>query len=182
MESNQKVGITLEEYLGPGLNASIGPFVALGNPEDYLAPPGALRIYAKDDEWKARFDELARRAACVILEVSKSENLDWEFEHLRAAGLHEKLFILTRPSTEGSPLAWAYWGMLWRVRGIRSMTWPEFSGDLKKRGYEISFDDPGPALYSHSTPGVKASCLRRKGPGRRSSLSRYRLGSLSARR
>lgn len=161
--SNQKVGITLEEYLGPGLNASIGPFVALGNPEDYLAPPGALRIYAKDDEWKARFDELARRAACVILEVSKSENLDWEFEHLRAEGLQEKLFVLTRPSTAGSPLAWAYWGMLWRVRGIRSMTWPEFSGDLKKVGYEISFDDPGPGAVLAFDPRGKGFVLTTEG-------------------
>ena len=23
------------------------------------------------------------------------------------------------------------------------MTWPQFCGDLKKLGYEISFDDPG---------------------------------------
>jgi hypothetical protein len=89
----QKIGLTVEEYLAQELHDSIGPFVALGSPEDYLAPPGALRIYAKDDEWKARFDELARRAACVIVEVSKSDNLRWEFEHLRSEGLEEKLFV-----------------------------------------------------------------------------------------
>ena len=141
--SDQKIGITIEEYLAQDLNQSIGPFVALGSPEDYLAPPGALRLYAKDDEWKARFDELARKAACIIVEVSKSDNLRWEFEHLRAEGLQEKLFILTRPSEEGSRFGWMFWGMLWRVKGIRTMKWPEFSGDLKKLGYDINFGDPG---------------------------------------
>src|SRR5271169_1667219 len=141
--ADQKIGLTLEEYLAEDLNHSIGPFVALGSPEDYLAPPGALRVYAKDDEWKARFDELARQAACVIVEVSKSDNLRWEFEHLRGEGLQEKLFVLTRPSTEGSRIAWKYWGMLWRVKGIRTMMWPEFSSDLQKLGYSIKFSDPG---------------------------------------
>jgi hypothetical protein len=141
--ADQKIGITVEEYLADDLNTSIGPFVALGSPEDYVAPPGALRLYAKDDEWKSRFDELARRAACVIVEVSKSANLRWEFEHLRTEGLQEKLFILTRPSTEGSRFGWAFWELLWRVKGIRPMKWPEFSSEIKKLGYEIKFADPG---------------------------------------
>ena len=43
-KSDQKIGLTLEEYLGKDLSRSIGPFVALGSPEDYLAPP-ALYAY-----------------------------------------------------------------------------------------------------------------------------------------
>jgi len=89
-KSDQKIGLTLEEYLGKDLSRSIGPFVALGSPEDYLAPPGALRIYAKDDEWKEKFETLAQKAAAIIVEVSKSDNLRWEFEHLRDEGLQEK--------------------------------------------------------------------------------------------
>lgn len=63
-----------------------------------------MRLHAKDDEWKTRFDELARRAACIIVEVGKSDNLRWEFEHLRSEGFEEKLFPLTRPSKEGIAL------------------------------------------------------------------------------
>ena len=143
ISQGNQIGITVEEYLAQDIDASIGPFVALGSPEDWLAPPGALRVYAKDDEWKTRFDELARRAACVIVEVSKSDNLHWEFEHLRAEGMQEKLFVLTRPTAKGARMAWANWGMLWKVKGIRSMTWPEFSSDLQKLGYQINFGDPG---------------------------------------
>lgn len=140
---DQKIGITLEEYLADEIKSDIGPFVALGSPEDYLAPPGALRVYAKDDDWKQRFDELARKSAGVIVEVSKSDNLRWEFEHLRGEALQEKLFVLTRPSTEGSKIGWAFWGLLWRVKGIRTMGWQEFSTEMRNLGYEISFLDPG---------------------------------------
>lgn len=90
-----------------------------------------------------RFDELARRSVCVIVEVTKSDNLRWEFEHLRSEGLQEKLFVLTRPCTEGSKLSWAFWGLLWRLKGIRSMSWQEFSADLTRLGYQISFGDAG---------------------------------------
>ena len=86
---DQKIGLTVEEYWAPELNESIGPLVGLGSPEDYLAPPGALCLYAKHDEWKTRFSELARRAASIIVEVSKSDNLRWEFERLRSQGLRE---------------------------------------------------------------------------------------------
>ena len=140
---DQKIGLTLEEYLGNDLRYWIGPFVALGSPQDYLAPPGALRVYAKDDEWKDKFDALAQRAAAIIVEVSKSDNLRWEFEHLRSEGLQDKLFVLTRPSMEGSKFAWAFWGAVWRVKGIRTMKRQEFCSDVGKLGYRVNLADPG---------------------------------------
>jgi hypothetical protein len=142
-EDHQMIGITEDEYLADEIAGSLGPFVALGSPEDYLAPPGALRTYAKDEDWKMRFDELARESICVIVAISKSDNLRWEFEHLRSEGLQEKLFVLSRPSTEGTRLAWALWGLLWRLKGIQTATWSDFSADLTRLGYEITFRDPG---------------------------------------
>lgn len=142
-KSDQKIGLTVEEYLSQDINRFLGPFIALGSPEDYIAPPGALRLYAKDEDWKAQFDTLARQASAIIVEVSKSENLRWEFEHLRSEGLQEKLFVLTRPSTEGSKFAWAFWEVLWRLKGIRAIPWEEFSTSLAHLGYEIGFNDPG---------------------------------------
>jgi len=40
--------ITLEKYLSAKITELIGPFVALGSPEDYLPPEGAARFYAED--------------------------------------------------------------------------------------------------------------------------------------
>jgi hypothetical protein len=51
--------------------------------------------------------------------------------------------VLTRPSTEGSHISWKFWETLWLVKGLHTMTWPEFSGELKKLGYQINFGDPG---------------------------------------
>jgi hypothetical protein len=140
----EAIGLTLEEYLGDAVARSIGPFVALGSPEDYVSPKGASRVYTKDEEWKTQLDDLARKAACIIVEVSKSDNLRWELEHLRAERLQEKLFVLTRPSTKPSNMAWVYWGLLWRLKGIRTVTWPEFAAYMAKLEYEIDIVDPGP--------------------------------------
>ena len=37
---------------------------------------------------------------------------------------------ITRPLTEGSAFAWAFWSLLWRLRGIRSVRRQEFARDL----------------------------------------------------
>jgi hypothetical protein len=140
----ETIGLTLEEFLGDEVVRLIGPFVALGSPEDYVSPKGAARLYTKDEEWKTQLSDLARKAACIVVEVSKSDNLRWELEHLRAERLQEKLFVLTRPSTKGQTMAWGYWGLLWRLKGIRTVNWSEFTAEMTKLGYEIDIVDPGP--------------------------------------
>jgi hypothetical protein len=153
-KDEQKIGITFEEYLCDALERSIGPFVALGGPEDYLAPEGATRIYAKDDTWMEKFEELAQRSACILVEVGRSSNLLWEFEYLRRQGLQQRLAVVTRPSTEGSSFAWAFWNLLWRMKGLRTVTWREFSHDLDKLGYDLDFEDPGAgAVLTFDTEG-----------------------------
>ena len=140
----QKVGIPFEQYLSGAVEDCLGPFVALGSPEDYLAPEGALRTYAKDTDWMERLDGLARQANCLLVEMGRSANLRWEFEHLRREGLQQKLFVVTRHSTEGSGLAWAFWGLVWRLQGLRPVNWKEFSSDLARLGYDLGLEDPGP--------------------------------------
>lgn len=141
---DQNVGVTFEGYFGAVLNKAIGPFVALGSPEDYLAPEGATRMYAKETDWMQRLEELADHALCMVVEVGKSANLRWEFEHLRSAGQQTKLFVFTRPKREPrTRLAYAFWGLLWRVKGIEKITWPQFAADLGKMGYRPG-EDPGP--------------------------------------
>jgi hypothetical protein len=139
-----QVHLTFEQYFSKTLTDVFGPFVALGGPEDYLPPEGAIRLYAKDNEWTERLDALARRAVCILVELGRSENLRWEFDYLRREGLQKKVFLVTQPSHEDSKFAWAYRGIFWRLKGIRAVSWQEFSTDLGKLGYDLKFEDPGP--------------------------------------
>ncbi len=138
------VHLTFEQYFETLLAQTIGPFVALGSPEDYVAPEGAMRVYAKDSEWTEWLHDLAMRAVCILVEFGRSENLHWEFEHLRREGLQKKLFVLTQPSHDDARFAWAFRNTLARLKGLRPVRWSEFSRNLAKLGYELNFEDPGP--------------------------------------
>jgi hypothetical protein len=123
----QAIGLTFEEYLGDAFFAQIGPFIALGSPEDYLSPEGALRTYADDANWKDLFLRFAREAACIIAEAGKSSNLHWEFTQIRQEGLQQKLFIFTRLSRRGYEYQWAFWNLLWRLKGLHPVAATLFS-------------------------------------------------------
>lgn len=152
-EPEHRIGIPFEQYFSDAVESCLGPFVALGSPEDYLAPEGAFRMYATDTDWMENLSRLARESICLLVEMGKSTNLHWEFEHLRRERLQKKLFVITRHSTatrhspEGAALGWAFWaffGLVWRLQGLRSVNWKEFSNELASLGYELGFEDPGP--------------------------------------
>jgi hypothetical protein len=56
---DRPVTFTFEEYLRDTFWKRIGPFVALGNPEDYLPRRGAVRTYAVDEGWYEYVERLA---------------------------------------------------------------------------------------------------------------------------
>jgi hypothetical protein len=62
----KSLNVTLEDFLGPEITNRIGPFVALGNPLDFVPPDGAARAYVADDEWPKHFADLVRRARCMV--------------------------------------------------------------------------------------------------------------------
>jgi hypothetical protein len=135
-EPEMNIGITLEEYLSMAINESVGPFVALGSPEDYISPGGAARVYCRDDNWMRQFDTLARQSACIIAQFGKSNHMRWEFDHLRREGLQERLCIITRHTEQE---------MFWeRLKGIPDVSWLQFSDDLAELGYDLRFEYPGP--------------------------------------
>lgn len=137
------VAVTFEEYLANVVQKCIGPFVALGSPEDFLSPVGAARTYAKDEAWRKDFDQLARSAAAILVEVGKSQNLKWEFEHIREEGWHERLFVITPHPTvsRGYRRVWSRWAQ--RLKGTSRASWREFSEGLVELGYHPG-PDPGP--------------------------------------
>lgn len=142
-----RYGATLEQYFGGTLREFVGPFVALGNPLDYAPPEGAARTYERDENWKERFLNLARRAACIIIQVGESQNLRWEFEAIKAEGLQTKVFILTSPKKKNN--AWNRFAqkcvdLKQRIKGAKLIVWPEFAAGMRDAGYQLDESEPPP--------------------------------------
>lgn len=88
---------TLEAYLEAELTRQIGPFVALGNPGDFVPPErGAARVYVADETWKQQLDEWLQRAAAILVVPEVSQNVGWELRRVVDLGYTRRLFILTR--------------------------------------------------------------------------------------
>ena len=142
--------LTFEQYLGAAFRERIGPFVALGNPEDYLPRPGAIRTYAADEDWYEYFERLAGQAACIVMTVSNSDNLQRELTFIRREGLQSRLFIFT--DLYGAPHGFYYtvlkpvfWLMLQLYgppRFDEKATWEQLAQSVKKLGFDLG-DDPG---------------------------------------
>ena len=143
-QKGDAVRITLEVYLAASLRRQIGPLVALGSPEDFTHPvSGAVRKYASDEDWQQEFEELAASAAAILVDAGNSANLRWEFEHILRRGRHDRLILLTSHPTRFSRHA-TFWRRLERLMGISTPTWPELAAMLRRAGYDVAPDDPGP--------------------------------------
>jgi hypothetical protein len=68
---------TFEEHLAAALRP-IGPLVALGQPEEALAPVGASRLYETNETWKDSVVDLFRKARIVVLIFDTSSSVLWE--------------------------------------------------------------------------------------------------------
>ena len=134
------VTIPLDEYLKPTIERRIGPFLALGNPQDYFTPAGALRAYFKDETWMEEFRELAKHAACFLVGAGASSNLRWELQYLRQANLHGRLVVIAGHPTQARTSVWA--GLASRMAGTRLVSWHDFAGTLKEVGYEVPAGEP----------------------------------------
>jgi hypothetical protein len=145
-----QTGVTFEQYFSAAVNDAIGPLVALGSPEDYLSPEGATRLYASDTDWVQHFRDLAGRSACILMEVTQSENLRLELQTLRTEGWHEKLFIFTRPAARRGWRNWrfalgrAVLAWLAHQKGVVPVSWAGFVQALATLGYRLTPHDPGP--------------------------------------
>ena len=138
------VWITFEQYVGPTIRREIGPFVALGSPEDYLPPFGAARKYAEDAMWQEDFERLLTTTAAILAEVGDSQNLKWEFSRIRAHGLQERLFLVTRhASMFGGSVRFRLSRRIERWMGVASVSWAEFSSALAGLGYRLASESPG---------------------------------------
>jgi hypothetical protein len=161
--------MTLEEYLQDEITRSLGPFVALGNPLDFMPPGGAARLYLPDEEWMNRFSEFIEQAACAIMIAGSSEHVLWELQRLKAMGFHQRLFILTKPQVVRKAHSLPAKALRWYVRLFtkpprkredRPIPWSAFAEALRQAGYDPGTADPGPgAVVSFDVRG-RAVVLR----------------------
>lgn len=129
--------VTFEAYLARTVQTELGPFVALGDPEDYLPPLGAARKYFSDESWRESFLELLTTSVCTVTTVGHSENLLWEMQTLRAGGHHTRLFVLTRPVRK------SWWRRIFPARSKPLLReWSAFAAVLKRCGLTLG-DYPG---------------------------------------
>ena len=140
------LSLTLEEYLGTEMSTRIGPFIALGNPIDFVPPEGAARAYVADEEWTKYFEEMARRARCIVTMAAVSENVAWELAQIRSMGLQQRLFVLTKPKLAGK---------------TKSVAWDPFAAALQRAGYQSCGEDPGPGAAVGFDCGGQALILKR---------------------
>jgi hypothetical protein len=155
------IGVRFEEYFRPAVTSSAGPFVALGNPEDYIPREGAFRLYAKDSDWRERLDDLARRASWILVEIGNSDALAWEFDHLRREGLQQKVFIITPPAREVARSAWWFIDFNRYINGMGAVSWLQFCERIAPFGYKMDRTDPGPGAVVTFDDNAKSVVLIR---------------------
>jgi hypothetical protein len=141
LNPDPQVTVRFEQYFSNVFTQRIGPFVALGNPEDYTQPEGAVRMYASDTDWQSHVERLAGNSSCIVTEVAGSNNLKWELDYLRQHDLHRKLFVFTKPA-KVKPYK-LYPLIVWLKGGTPEVKWSDYAASMAASGYQLP-DDPGP--------------------------------------
>jgi hypothetical protein len=138
---------TLEAYFAREIRERVGPFVALGDPDDYVPSVGAAREYVDDHGWRQVFEDLARRSQFMLMRPEASDNLLAEVRWLDAEALLGKLCVVTSAARERRffPRPWG--------RGWERRRWSGFAAALHSigldlgpypgRGAVVSFDPGG---------------------------------------
>ena len=70
-------GLSFDDFLASSVRKRLGPFVGLGDPNDYLPTPGVTRVYQDDANWQDAVLDLVRRAGAVILVEGSTPGFRW---------------------------------------------------------------------------------------------------------
>ena len=73
---------SIEEEVLAKILREVGPFVAIGRPEDKLPPLGAAREYLPKGPWKPAVRDLLDEARMVVLVSGETEGLAWEMQEV----------------------------------------------------------------------------------------------------
>jgi hypothetical protein len=134
--------VTIDEFLRPAVRAELGPFIALGDPADYLAPRGAAHGYVGDAVWREELSRLVEQSQCLVAAPGTAAGLVWEFDHVKRLGCVDKLYVLTAPSMRSRRHALAVW-LQYGLSKVPSAQWSAFADAMATVGYDVG-PDPGP--------------------------------------
>ena len=85
---------TAEEQLGLYLRKR-GPFVAIGQPGERFASPGAWRMYVTNEEWQGVVEEHLAQSQVIVLQPASTAGVWWEVERvLKSVPLPKVLLCL----------------------------------------------------------------------------------------
>ncbi len=119
----QEFGETFEQFIASAAE-ELGPFIALGDPDDYLPTFGAAKVYLNDNSWKPSVTDFLDRSACVIILEGATQSLKWELGEARTRCSPGKIFLVSPPAP------------------FPRLGWAEFARLLAEAGFEVP-PDPG---------------------------------------
>ena len=148
MDENKETGnrrnMSIEEFIGAPIIREVGPFIALGNPDDYLPTTGAIKSYRPHNDWKSYVTQRVAEAGCVVVLEGATESLGWELRLLRENMERGRVFI------QRIPIGYESWEeQQMSSQDLQLMAdarWRQFCFVLRNAGWNVSPDsDPPPA-------------------------------------
>jgi hypothetical protein len=138
----------LETMLERAVHQS-GFLVALGQPGEMI---GAGRIAVAKEEWKGRFESLARAAACIFVIPSHTTGTKWEVEWLRENAFLAKCVFIMPPRIKEK--------IVWRKRKLVKITvdmktlWNKAASVLAESGLFLPAYSEAGLVFTLSDAGV----------------------------
>ncbi|MEL7469496.1 MAG: hypothetical protein AAFN27_13645 [Pseudomonadota bacterium] len=94
-------GMTLD-YLVLGEGTTVGPTVALGNPDDPAPPYGVARGYFTHDTWQQAVGRLCEDSVAIVMVLDTTEGVKWEIGHIVQKNYLPKTLFLLAPEDVGT--------------------------------------------------------------------------------
>jgi len=82
-----------------------GPVIAVGKPNERLAPLGAARLYVSERRWQEVVDLILREARLIVIRAGNTPGLLWEMRRLRERVSPERILLFNPPILMFKPKA-----------------------------------------------------------------------------
>lgn len=143
LASNGRLALTFPEFFGKMVEQEIGPFVGLGNPEDWLPSEGLATTYYKDEGWEQHVERLMDESAFIFIQVGRSANLRFELDLIVEKGYAPKTLILLKPRP-----ATGFFDKLdqffIKIMGRETVKWADFEAGMTAAGFKMPPAEPPP--------------------------------------